>query len=41
MARFPGRDLTSWRPYLRGYIEYRDEAGFDHLLGALRAAGLR
>ena len=41
MARFPGRDLAGWRPYLGGFIEYRDLADLEHLLGALRAAGLR
>ena len=40
MARFPGRDLDRWEPHLHGLIEYRDSREFDHLLSALRAAGL-
>jgi len=40
MAGFPGRDLGRWTPFLRRAIEYRDQTDFDHLLAALRAAGL-
>jgi adenylate cyclase len=40
MVRFPGRRLDAWEPYLHGLIEYRDPREFDHLLSALRAAGL-
>ncbi len=40
MARFPGRDLAAWEPHLQAVIEYRDPAEFEHLRGALRAAGL-
>jgi TolB-like protein/Flp pilus assembly protein TadD len=40
MARFPGRRLDAWEPYLHGLIEYRDPREFDHLLSALRVAGL-
>jgi tetratricopeptide (TPR) repeat protein len=41
MPDFPGRDLEPWKPYLHRAIEYRDPAEFDHLFGALQAAGLR
>jgi TolB-like protein/Tfp pilus assembly protein PilF len=41
MARFPGRDLESWKPHLHAAIEYRDPAEFDHLFEALRTAGLK
>jgi TolB-like protein/Tfp pilus assembly protein PilF len=41
MVRFPGRHLDHWGPYLHGLIEYRDPREFDHLLSALRAAGLQ
>ena len=40
MASFPGRRLEQWEPSLHAAIEYRDQAAFDHLFGALRAAGL-
>jgi adenylate cyclase len=40
MASFPGRRLEQWVPSLHAAIEYRDQAAFDHLFGALRAAGL-
>ena len=38
---FPGRRLDQWEPSLHAAIEYRDQAEFDHLFGALRAAGLQ
>ena len=38
---FPGRRLEQWGPSLHAAIEYRDQAAFDHLFGALRAAGLQ
>ena len=41
MASFPGRRLEQWEPSLHAAIEYRDQAEFDHLFGALRAAGLQ
>ena len=41
MVRFPGRRLDAWEPYLHGLIEYRDPREFDHLLSALRTAGLQ
>ena len=41
MASFPGRRLEQWEPSLHAAIEYRDQAAFDHLFGALRAAGLK
>jgi len=37
---FPGRTLEQWKPSLHAAIEYRDQADFDHLFDALRAAGL-
>ncbi len=40
-ACFPGRRLEQWEPSLHAAIEYRDQAAFDHLFGALRAAGLK
>jgi TolB-like protein/Flp pilus assembly protein TadD len=40
MAGFPGRSLAAWAPHFHGPIEYRDEAEFDHLHMALRAAGM-
>lgn len=40
MAKFPGRSLAAWAPHFHGPIEYRDEAEFDHLHMALRAAGM-
>lgn len=40
MTRFPGHRLADWEPYLHGLIEYRDPREFDHLLSALRTAGL-
>jgi adenylate cyclase len=40
MASFPGRTRQAWEAHLHGAIEYRDQAAFDHLLGALSAAGL-
>jgi TolB-like protein/cytochrome c-type biogenesis protein CcmH/NrfG len=41
MPRFPGRRLEDWKPHLRGFMEYRDQAAFDHLFAALRTAGLQ
>ncbi len=41
MARFPGRRLADWEPDLHRLMEYRDQADFDHLRAALRAAGLQ
>jgi TolB-like protein/Tfp pilus assembly protein PilF len=41
MARFPGRRLQDWEPDLHRLVEYRDQAEFDHLFGALRTAGLQ
>ena len=41
MARFPGRRLKDWAPELHRLAEYRDQAEFDHLHAALRAAGLQ
>ena len=41
MARFPGRRLADWEPDLHRLIGYRDQADFDHLRAALRAAGLQ
>ena len=40
-ASFPGHRLEQWEPSLHAAIEYRDQAAFDHLFGALRAAGLQ
>ena len=37
---FPGRSLEGWKPYLRGFMEYRDPEDFDHFFGALQLAGL-
>jgi TolB-like protein/DNA-binding SARP family transcriptional activator len=41
MAVYPGDRLEDWKQYWREAIEYRDQRDFDHLLDALRAAGLR
>jgi TolB-like protein len=41
MARFPGRRLADWEPDLHRLIGYRDQADFDHLYAALRAAGMQ
>lgn len=40
MAAFPGCSLECWKPHLRGFMEYRDPRDFEHLLDALRVAGL-
>lgn len=40
MAAFPGRSRERWKPHLRGFMEYRDPRDFEHLLEALRTAGL-
>jgi TolB-like protein/Flp pilus assembly protein TadD len=40
MAAFPGRSLENWKPQLHGFMEYREASDFDHLLDALRTAGL-
>lgn len=40
VAVFPGRSLERWKPQLRGFMEYRDPRDFEHLLEALRTAGL-
>jgi TolB-like protein/DNA-binding SARP family transcriptional activator/Flp pilus assembly protein TadD len=40
MPVFPGGALDPWKPYLHGFVEYRDERDFEYLFGALRAAGL-
>jgi TolB-like protein/DNA-binding SARP family transcriptional activator/Flp pilus assembly protein TadD len=41
MARFPGLRLADWEPELHRLAEFRDQAEFDHLHAALRAAGLQ
>jgi TolB-like protein/DNA-binding SARP family transcriptional activator/Flp pilus assembly protein TadD len=41
MARFPGRRLEDWKPYLHHLVEYRDPQEFEHLFAALRTAGLQ
>jgi TolB-like protein/Flp pilus assembly protein TadD len=41
MARFPGRQLDDWKPYLHCLFEYRDPQHFEHLCSALRKAGLQ
>ena len=41
MAVYPGDRLEDWKQYWHDAIEYRDQRDFDHLLDALRAAGLR
>jgi adenylate cyclase len=41
MARFPGRRPADWEPNLNRLIGYCDEADFEHLRAALRAAGLQ
>jgi adenylate cyclase len=40
-ASFPGRRLEQWAPSLHAAIEDRDQANFDQLFDALRAAGLQ
>jgi TolB-like protein/tetratricopeptide (TPR) repeat protein len=37
---FPGRSLEGWKPHLRGLMEYRNPEDFEHLVDALRLAGL-
>lgn len=39
MPDFPGRNVERWKPHLRGFMEYRDPCDFEHLFGALAAAG--
>jgi TolB-like protein len=41
MERFPGSRLEDWKSDLGRFVEYRDAGAFDHLLAALRTAGLR
>jgi hypothetical protein len=40
MMSFPERRLEDWIQFWHGAIEYRNEADFDHLFGALRKAGM-
>lgn len=40
MAKFPGDTLSDWEEYWHGAIAYEDAADFEHLLEALRLAGM-